>query len=163
MSITSDPRTDASPAASPKEIKRRRTRLLIGSLLALLAIGVVAALVLSSDAGSSDIGPTDYRVEFTDWPPIERYKEIDGYVESVWRDPAYADVIFVIDSRPANETGSPMANAQLARIQTAPWPATGKGASDGSGWAGGPSCAGHLTSAIMPTSSTSSTNAASAS
>ncbi len=91
---------------------------MIRSSLACSAALLAILALLTGCGSSSSADPAGYRVEFTDWPQIERHKQVDGYVESAWRDPAYTYVIFAIDSRPADETGSPMANAQLARIQT---------------------------------------------
>jgi hypothetical protein len=53
---------------------------------------------------------------FNGWPQITKEKEIGGWVENAWRDPV--SPIIAIDSRPAEETDSPMANAGLARAQT---------------------------------------------
>jgi len=44
---------------------------------------------------------------------------VGSYTESSWHDPAVPkDITITIDSRAADEAGSPAANADLARIQT---------------------------------------------
>jgi hypothetical protein len=82
---------------------------------ALLAIGVLVA----GCGGSSPVDPAAYRANiYEDWPQVKNHKQVEGYDESAWHDPAYSYVVITIDSRAADETGSPLENAQLARIQT---------------------------------------------
>ncbi len=87
-----------------------------------LACGTALLAILALLAGcgsSSQADPAAYRADiYDDWPQIENHKQVEGYDESAWRDPAYTYVIITIDSRAADETGSPLENAQLARVQT---------------------------------------------
>lgn len=81
---------------------------------------LVATAALTGCGGSDESsGPADYRVEVSEsWPQIVDHKQVEGYVENAWQDPAYTYVIFAIDTRPLDETAPPLASAQLARIQT---------------------------------------------
>jgi len=88
---------------------------------AAIALGAVlaTAALLAGCGGGSAVDPTDYRVEpFSSWPQTVKHKQVDGYVENAWQDPAYTYVVFTVDSRATDETGSPLQNAQLARLQT---------------------------------------------
>jgi|GEM_PF-2682106 len=83
------------------------------------AATLLAALLLMAGCGSSDktVDPTAYDVEpFNGWPQITKEEKVGGYVENAWLDPA--SPIFAVDSRPADETGSPTASAGLALVQT---------------------------------------------
>lgn len=89
-------------------------------MLVCIAAMLVALLSLAGcGGGSSSADPAAYTERIDPgWPPLARHKQVEGWDESAWRDPAYSDVVVTIDSRAADETGSPLANAQLARIQT---------------------------------------------
>ncbi len=92
---------------------------MIRSAATSVALLLVAAVAITGCGGSSPADPTAYKVEaFSDWPQTEKHKQVEGYVENAWRDPAYTYVIFTVDSRAAGETASPLQNAQLARVQT---------------------------------------------
>jgi hypothetical protein len=112
----------SSPASPGERSGGRRIGILAGVVLALIAIGVVAALILSD--GDSQGGPTrpaHYDVAINNgWPRTDDEKQVSGYLESAWRDPVGPTI--AIDTRLADETGSPMANAELAQIQTSKLP-----------------------------------------
>lgn len=112
------PSTDEQPA---RGTKRRRAGILFGGLLTLIAIGVAAALVLSASGGGKPNGPAGYDITINNgWPQIEDEKQVGGYLENAWHDPEGPTL--AIDSRLSDETGSPMANAELAQIQTSKLP-----------------------------------------
>jgi hypothetical protein len=78
---------------------------------------VASLLVAGCGGGSSSSDPSDYKVDILNgWSQITKEKRVGGYTENAWRDPV--SPIIAIDTRPADETGSPMANADLAKIQT---------------------------------------------
>jgi len=81
---------------------------------------VAATLALAGCGGSSSVDPAAYKVGVLaeTWDQIEKHKQVEGWAETAWHDPAYDYVVVTIDSRAAEETGSPLQNAQLARIQT---------------------------------------------
>ncbi len=90
-----------------------------------LSISCAAALLVfplalaGCGGGSSSADPAAYKVQtYTDWLSLEHHKQVEGWDESAWQDPAYTTVVITIDTRAADETGSPLENAQLARIQT---------------------------------------------
>jgi hypothetical protein len=58
----------------------------------------------------------DVRI-YNGWPQFESDKKVGAYLESAWHDGGNSDVDIMIASRPAKDAGSPMANAELARIQ----------------------------------------------
>lgn len=81
------------------------------------AILVISLVIVGCGGSSSSPDPAAYDVEpFNGWPQITNEEKVGGYVENAWRDPE--SPIFAVDSRPAEETGSPMANADLALVQT---------------------------------------------
>ena len=89
------------------------------SSLACAAVLLTIGSVLAGCGGGSSVDPAAYKASvYTDWPQLKKHKQVEGWDESAWRDPAYTYVIITIDSRAADETGSPLQNAQLARIQT---------------------------------------------
>lgn len=111
---------------------RSGTVALIAASLALVA-GLAAALVLSgcgggrSDQATAEPRPKsvpphfhqahyDVRI-YNGWPQYESDKRIGSYLESAWHDGGNAAVDILIDSRASDDTGSPIANAELARIQ----------------------------------------------
>jgi hypothetical protein len=84
-----------------------------------LAVVLTASALLAGCGGSDDpVDPTAYTVQPFRWPQVAKEKETDGWIENAWRDPAYSYVIMTIDSRSTDETGSPLENAQLARVHT---------------------------------------------
>lgn len=88
-------------------------------------IGAVLLVVLcTGGCGGGDEEadhPARYQITINNgWPQIEDEKEVAGFLESAWLDPV--GPIIAINTRLADETGSPMANAQLARIQTSKLP-----------------------------------------
>ncbi|MDX6609993.1 MAG: hypothetical protein QOF85_1918 [Solirubrobacterales bacterium] len=115
----------------PRGEKRGRRAALVGGALVLLIGIAVAVLLLTRDSGEDTpaVDPAitkqqnyhqaEYAVGVSSgWPQDENDRRIGGnYLESAWHDPASTAARFVIDSRPSDETGSPMASAELARIQ----------------------------------------------
>jgi hypothetical protein len=85
-----------------------------------LAVLLVAAIGAGCGGGGSSVDPAAYTVGVLaeTWDQLENHKQVEGWDESAWRDPAYSYVIVTIDSRAADAGGSPLQNAQLARIQT---------------------------------------------
>jgi len=109
-----------------------RTLFIRGSLT--LLIGALAAAAILSGCGSGGTGQAstnprpassppqyhqaNYDVEiFSDWPQEESDKRVGAYSESAWADPESAIITLRIDSRPSAGTGTPVANAELARAQ----------------------------------------------
>lgn len=92
--------------------------------LAVIRAGMVLALsLLAAGCGSSGAPdrPATYKITINNgWPKIADEKEVDGFLESAWRDPVGPTV--AVNTRLASETGPPMYNAQLARIQTSKMP-----------------------------------------
>lgn len=100
---------------------RRRIGIAAGVVLALIVIGVVAALALSDDGSAEPTRPARYDITINNgWPQVVDEKQVSGYLESAWHDPVGPDI--AVNSRLSDETGSPMANAQLAQIQTSKLP-----------------------------------------
>jgi hypothetical protein len=88
-------------------------------LTAIFVAALLAPLLLLTGCGSSSkpADPTAYSIKvFNGWPQVKKEEKVGGYVENAWRDPE--SPIIAVDSRPSEETGSPMANAELAQIQT---------------------------------------------
>lgn len=87
------------------------------------ALLILALALAIGGCGGSD-GPTEparYKIEINNgWPQIEDEKEVDGFLESAWLDPV--GPIIAVNTRLSEETGSPMTNAQLARVQTSKMP-----------------------------------------
>jgi hypothetical protein len=79
-----------------------------------------AALLLLAGCGDSSksVDPSAYSIEiFNGWPQIKKEERVGGYIENAWRDPE--SPIIAVDTREAGDgVGSPMANADLAQIQT---------------------------------------------
>lgn len=112
-----------SPEHPDKRSGGRRIGLLAGVVLSLIAIGVVAGLILSGcgDSQAAPTRPARYDVAINNgWPQTDNEKEVSGYLESAWRDPVGPTI--TIDTRLSDETGSPLANAELAQIQTSKLP-----------------------------------------
>ncbi|HEU4736108.1 MAG TPA: hypothetical protein VFS48_03660 [Solirubrobacterales bacterium] len=62
-----------------------------------------------------------YAIEVNNgWRQVADEKPVAGFLESAWLNPVGPSI--VIDTRLADEIGSPMANAQLAQIQTSKLP-----------------------------------------
>jgi hypothetical protein len=93
-------------------------------LIATVAAVLFAALLLLTGCGGSSkpVDPTAYGIEiFNGWPQVKKEEKVGGYVENAWRDPV--SPIIAVDTRAAGEeAGSPMANADLARVQTSEIP-----------------------------------------
>jgi hypothetical protein len=81
---------------------------------------LIVVVFAGCGGGSSSPNPADYKVKiFNGWPQDQNQEQVGGYTESSWHDPAVPkDITITIDSRVADEAGSPAANADLARIQT---------------------------------------------
>jgi hypothetical protein len=93
-------------------------------LIATVTAVLLAALLLLTGCGSSSkpADPSAYDIEiFNGWPQVKKEEKTGGYIENAWRDPE--SPIIAVDTRAAgDETGSPMANADLARVQTSEIP-----------------------------------------
>jgi len=87
------------------------------------SIGMVLLLVLVA-AGCGDSGPDQpvtYKITINNgWPKIVDEEEVSGSIENAWHDPVGPTI--AVNTRLASETGTPMANAQLAQIQTSKLP-----------------------------------------
>jgi hypothetical protein len=93
------------------------------SLICAAALGAALVAAGCGSGGGSSPGPADYRVDIYDgWPPIVKHKRVGGYLESSWYDVPGVPITISIDTRRADETGSPAASADLARIQTTKLP-----------------------------------------
>jgi hypothetical protein len=94
--------------------------------LALLATALLALAACVAGCGSSsgDSGPNrpaSYKITINNgWQKVADEKEVDGFLESAWHDPVGPTV--AVNTRLVSETGPPMYNAQLARIQTSKMP-----------------------------------------
>ena len=116
------------------DAEKRRTRrtwvLLTGGLLVLLAAVAVVALALSGGSDDSsaprkipakvppNVHQTQYDISvFSSWPQYKDDKPVGAYLESAWHDPATWATAFMVDSRHSDKVGSPMAAAQLARLE----------------------------------------------
>lgn len=83
---------------------------------------LVALLFVAGCGGSSGPDhPATYKITINNgWPKTVDEKEVDGFLESAWRDPVGPSV--AVNTRLASETGPPMYNAQLAQVQTSKMP-----------------------------------------
>jgi hypothetical protein len=110
---------------------RRRQAAIVAGVLVLLVLIVSAILLLTSGSGG-DAPVVDpviaaqqnyHQAQYaagvsSGWPQDESDRRVGGYLESAWHDPASTVTTFVIDSRASDEMGSPMAAAELARLQS---------------------------------------------
>jgi hypothetical protein len=99
-----------------------------GGSLVLLAVIAVGVLLHS---GSDDptlgdrpswVAHNRHQAQYTAgiasaWPQYESDKPVGAYLESAWHDPETWQTTFEVDSRHSDKTGSPMATAQLARVE----------------------------------------------
>ena len=90
------------------------------------SIGAVILLALAvcvGGCGGSEAATRPARYDITihnGWPQIADEKSVGHFLESAWRDPV--GPIITVDSRLAEETGSPLANAEIAKLQTSQLP-----------------------------------------
>jgi hypothetical protein len=110
--------------------KSMTRRTIVAGVLVVLAAIVVAAVLLSDD--SSDRPYVDPQIAehqnyqqkqyavgvVNSWPRDPSDRRVGGYLESSWHYPRSAASTFTVYSRAADETGSPAAVADLARVQT---------------------------------------------
>jgi hypothetical protein len=93
-------------------------------LIATVVAALLAALLLLAGCGSSStsVDPSAYNIEiFNGWPQVKKEEKVGGYIENAWRDPE--SPIIAVDTRAASDdVGAPMANADLARVQTSELP-----------------------------------------
>jgi hypothetical protein len=93
-------------------------------MTATVVAALLAALLLLTGCGSSStsVDPSAYNIKiFNGWPQVKKEEKVGGYIENAWRDPE--SPIIAVDTRAASDdVGSPMANADLARIQTSELP-----------------------------------------
>jgi hypothetical protein len=88
-----------------------------------VAVLLTSLLILTGCGGSSKpVDPNAYSIEiFGGWPQVKKEEKVGGYIENAWRDPE--SPIIAVDTRVAgDDVGSPMTNADLARIQTSELP-----------------------------------------
>ena len=86
--------------------------------MALLALALCAGGCGGSEAATR---PARYDITINNgWPQIADEKQVGSYLESAWRNPV--GPIIRVNSRLSDETGSPLANAELAKIQTSQLP-----------------------------------------
>jgi hypothetical protein len=100
-----------------------------GALVILLGIAVgVLLLTGGSDDDAPAVDPAItaqqnyHQAEYdagvsSGWPQDASDRRVGSYLESAWHDPASSITTFVIDSRPSDQANSPMATAELARVQ----------------------------------------------
>lgn len=89
------------------------------SLLGVALLGLTIFLGGCGDSGRDR--PASYKIQArSDWPKTVDEKEVAGFLESAWSAPVGPSIS--VSTRLASETGSPMANAQLAQIQTSKLP-----------------------------------------
>jgi hypothetical protein len=94
-------------------------------LIATVAAALLAALLLLTGCGgssSTSVDPSAYSIKiFNGWPQVKKEEKVGGYIENAWRDPE--SPIIAVDTRAASDdVGSPMAGADVARIQTSELP-----------------------------------------
>lgn len=90
-----------------------------------LGMFLASALLLTGCGGdeAKSAGPVGYDVDiYNGWPQTADERKIGGYTESEWYDPANAQITIAIDSRSAQDAGTPGASAELARVQTSKLP-----------------------------------------
>lgn len=104
-------------------------RTIVAGVLVVVAAIAVAAVLLTADSGDRpDVDPSiaqhqnyhqaQYSAGVTNaWPQDESDQRTGGYLESSWHDPLNPAAALTIYSRTADETGSPTATADLARVQ----------------------------------------------
>jgi hypothetical protein len=99
------------------------TRARSAALLTILALTGAFALAGCGGGSEGPSAPAHYHVKiYNGWPQETDEEQVGRYLENEWYDPADNEITITIDSRIADETGSPIANAELARIQTANLP-----------------------------------------
>jgi len=123
---------DMSNQADNGTAKRRKRPVwiaLTGGLILVLAGVAVAVLALSSGSDTDalrklpsqappDIHQAQYDASISSsWPQYRDDKPVGAYLESAWHDPATWATAFMVDSRHSDTAGSPMAAAQLARLE----------------------------------------------
>jgi hypothetical protein len=112
-------------------VRSRTFAPIVGSLA--LVAGLAAALIFSGcGGGGSDQATAEARpksvpphfyqarydvIIYNGWPQYESDKRVGNYLESAWHDGGNEAVDILIDSRASDGTGSPMASAELARLQ----------------------------------------------
>jgi hypothetical protein len=90
------------------------------------SIGAAILLTLAVAAGGcggSEAATRPARYDITihnGWPQTADEKSVGHFLESSWLDPV--GPIITVDSRLAEETGSPLANAEVAKLQTSQLP-----------------------------------------
>jgi hypothetical protein len=110
------------------EIRPSRPALIAGAVVLVAAVAVAAVLLSGSSSGTvgerpSWVAHNRRQAQYTagvssGWPQYEDDKAVGSYLESAWHDPATWATRYVIDSTRSDRAGSPMAAAQLARVQT---------------------------------------------
>jgi hypothetical protein len=98
-----------------------------------LVAGLLAALILSGcgggESGQATAEPRPKSVPplyhqahydvtiFNGWPQDASDRRTGSYLESAWHDPVSSRITFLVDSGATADTGTPIANAELARRQ----------------------------------------------
>jgi hypothetical protein len=122
--------SDLAGRDAEKRHTRRTWVLLTSGLLVVLAAIAVVALALSGGSDNSStprktpakVPPNVHQAQYdismsSSWPQYEDDKPVGAYLESAWHDPASWATAFMVDSRHSDTAGSPMAAAQLARLE----------------------------------------------
>jgi hypothetical protein len=93
------------------------TRFAISGAAILIALG--SSLIGCGDSGPDR--PARYEIDINNgWAQGADEKKVAGFLESAWLNPV--GPIIAVDTRLSEEIGSPIANAQLAQIQTSKMP-----------------------------------------
>jgi hypothetical protein len=121
---------DNSNREDRTETGRRRRRARVGGgLVGVLVIGIAALLLTGGSDETAAVDPAIaaqqnyHQAQYaagvsSGWPQDASDRRVGHYLESAWHDPASSATTFVIDSRSSEDAGSPIAAAELARVQT---------------------------------------------
>lgn len=134
MSSQAEVEPDQQNSGAGKRSRPSRGKL-IGAAVALIAGIAIATLALTG--GSDDSRPAidpqvaaqqNYHQDqyaagvSSGWPQDVSDRQVGGYLESVWHDPASEETTFVVDSRSSDGAPPPMTAAESARVQVSQLP-----------------------------------------